>query len=76
MYDEDTGKAIIYAAPPLMLNNNILLAFSNGKILKINALSGTVNAKTNLGVDISNGLIAAQEKVIAVSDDADVIVFK
>ena len=33
-------------------------------------------AKTELELDISNGLIAAGQKVIAVSDDADVIVFE
>lgn len=74
--EDDKGGASVYAAPPLMLNGSLLLAFSNGKILKINASSGIVEAKTDLGIDISNGLIAAQERVIAVSDDADVIVFK
>lgn len=74
--EEDNGKTIVYASSPLMLNNNILLAFSNGKILRVNATTGAVSAKTNLDIDISNGLIAAQERVIAVSDDADVIVFK
>lgn len=73
--DDDSSKASIYAAPPLMLNGQILLAFSNGKVLKIDAATGTLKAKTDLDIDISNGLIAAQEKVIAVSDDADVIVF-
>lgn len=73
--DEDTSKASIYAAPPLMLNGQILLAFSNGKLLKIDAATGTLKAKTDLDIDISNGLIAVQEKVIAVSDDADVIVY-
>lgn len=73
--DEDEDKHI-YAAAPLMLNGNILLAFSNGVVLRVNASQGVVSAKTNLGVDISNGLIAAAERVIAVSDDADVIVFK
>lgn len=73
--DDDNSKAV-YSAAPLMLNGNILLAFSNGKVLKIDALSGVVGAKTDLGVDISNGLIAVQERVIAVSDDADIIVFK
>lgn len=69
-------KAAVYAAPPLMLNGNILLAFSNGKILKIDAANGIVSAKTELELDISNGLIAVQQKVVAVSDDADVIVFE
>lgn len=73
--DEDE-KAAVYAAPPLMLNGNILLAFSNGKILKIDAANGIVSAKTELELDISNGLIAVQQKVVAVSDDADVIVFE
>lgn len=73
--DEDDDKHI-YAAAPLMINGNILLAFSNGKVLKINAAQGVVSAKTNLGIDISNGLIAATERVIAVSDDADVVIFK
>lgn len=76
LQDEDTEDASIYAAPPLMLNGEILLAFSNGKVIKIDATNGSLNAKTDLEIDISNGLIAAQEKVIAVSDDADVIVFK
>jgi len=76
LIDEDDDNASIYAAPPLMLNGQILLAFSNGKVLKINATDGKLKAKTDLGIDISNGLIAAQEKVIAVSDYADVIVFK
>lgn len=74
--DSEDTKAEVYAAPPLMLNGNILLAFSNGKILKIDASRGAVVAKTNLELDISNGLIAAQQKVIAVSDDADVIIFE
>ena len=52
------------------------LAFSNGKIIKIDAIDGRVKARTDLGVDISNGLIAVKEHVIAVSDKADVIVFK
>ena len=73
--DADT-KAAIYTAPPLMLNGHILLAFSNGKILKVDATNGLVVAKTELELDISNGLIAAEQKVIAVSDDADVIVFE
>lgn len=77
LYDKDyNGKTIIYAAQPLMLNGHIFLAFSNGKILKIDALSGTVQAKKNLKMDISNGLIAVKEHVVAVSDDADIIVFK
>lgn len=74
--DEEEAEAAVYAAPPLMLNGEILLAFSNGKVLKIDARQGVVTAKTELGIDISNGLIAAQQKVIAVSDDADVIVFE
>lgn len=74
--DEKDSDVLVYAAPPLMLNGQILLAFSNGSVIKIDASTGTLRAKTNLGIDISNGLIAAQEKVIAVSDDADVIVFK
>lgn len=74
--EDDESDGSVYAAPPLMLNGNIMLAFSNGKILKINAINGKVVAKTDVEIDISNGLIAAQEHVIAVSDDADVIVFK
>lgn len=76
LVDEDGNTASVYAAPPLMLNGQIFVAFSNGKVLKIDAVSGTLKAKIDLGIDISNGLIAAQEKVIAVSDNADVIVFK
>ena len=76
LQNEDNGKISVYAAPPLMLNGQILLAFSNGSVIKIDAATGMLHAKTDLGIDISNGLIAAQEKVIAVSDDADVIVFK
>ncbi len=76
LYEDEDNSSVIYAAPPLMLSNNLLLAFSNGKVLKINSADGKVIAKTDLGIDISNGLIAAQEKVIAVSDDADLIVFK
>lgn len=72
----DDISAEVYAGAPLMLNGEILLAFSNGKILKINATDGRIVAKTDIGVDISNGLIATQKKVIAVTDDADVIVFK
>ena len=74
--DEEEAEAAVYAAPPLMLNGEILLAFSNGKVLKIDARQGVVTAKTELGIDISNGLIAAQQKVIAVSDDAEVSVFE
>lgn len=74
--DEKDTDATVYAAPPLMLNGQILLAFSNGKILKIDAKQGVVTAKTDLGIDISNGLIAAQQKVVAVTDNADVIIFQ
>ncbi len=77
IYDEDdNNKVVVYAASPLMLNNDLLLAFSNGKVLKIRASDGTVAAKTDLGIDISNGLIAVKEHVLAVSDEADIIVFK
>ena len=74
--EDDDIDASIYAGSPLMLNSDILLAFSNGKILKINAADGKIVAKTDIGVDISNGLIASQKRVIAVTDDADLIVFK
>ncbi len=65
----------VYASQPIMINNNILLAFSNGKIFKINATNGSVVAKTDLDVNISNGIIAVEQRVVAVSDDADIIVF-
>jgi len=74
--DEDNDDSLIYAAQPLLLNGDILIAFSNGKVLKIAAASGSLKAKTDLGISLSNGLIAAQERVIAVSDKADLIVFK
>jgi hypothetical protein len=45
-------------------------------MFKINASKGKVIAKTDLEIDISNGVIIAKEKVIAVSDEADVIVFE
>lgn len=73
---EDYDEGEVYASSPLMLNGQILLAFSNGKVLKFDAQKGNLRAKTDLGVDISNGLIAVNEKVIAVTDNADVIVFK
>lgn len=72
--DQDGGE--IYAAPPLMINSQILLAFSNGKVFKFDAHKGSLIAKTDLGIDISNGLIAVNEMVITVTDSADVIVFK
>jgi outer membrane protein assembly factor BamB len=72
--DQDDGE--IYAAPPLMINSQILLAFSNGKVFKFDAHKGSLIAKTDLGIDISNGLIAVNEMVITVTDSADVIVFK
>ncbi len=74
--DEENRNVIVYAASPLMLNSQVLLAFSDGKVLKIDAMTGKLRSKINLGIDISNGLIATQEKIIAVSDDADLIVFK
>ena len=61
-----------YAAHPIMIDGNILLAFSNGKVFKINALKGKVVAKTNLNMDISNGLIVVNKNVIAISDDAEI----
>ncbi len=69
-------NAEVYASQPIMINDSILLAFSNGKIFRINARNGNVVAKTDLDIDISNGVIAVQQKVIAVSDDAEVIVFE
>ncbi len=72
----DSDNTTINTTAPLMINGDVLLAFSNGMILKIDATTGAVRAKTNLEIDISNGLIAVQERIIAVSDDADVIVFK
>ena len=74
-FDEEERNANVYAGAPIMINSSILLAFSNGKILKIDASSGLVKAKTNLGMDISNGIIAVKESVVAVSDKAEVIVF-
>ena len=73
---EDEIDGEVYASQPIMINGNILLAFSNGKMFKINASKGKVIAKSDLEIDISNGVIIAKEKVIAVSDEADVIVFE
>ena len=73
---EDEADGEIYASQPVMVDGNIILAFSNGLIFRINAKEGKVVAKTNLGVDISNGSIVVQKRVIAISDDADVIVFE
>ncbi len=74
--NKEDMNATVYAVSPLMLNGQILLAFSNGRILKIDAEKGVVTAKTSLDIDISNGLIAAQQKVVAVTNKADVIVFQ
>lgn len=73
---DDNDKSLVYAASPLMINNNILLAFSNGKVLRIDAVKGAVIAKKDLEIDISNGLIVADEHIVAISDNADLIVFK
>ena len=73
---DDTTNGEIYASQPMIINSNILLAFSNGRIFRINSKDGTLLAKTNLNTDISNGLIAVNGRVIAVSDDADIIVFE
>ena len=66
----------VYASAPLMLNDQIFLAFSNGKVLKFDAYKGSLKAKTDLGIDISNGLIAVNGTIIAITDSADAIVFK
>ena len=76
LLEENQDDGEIYAAPPLMLNGQIFLAFSNGKVLKFDAQQGDLKAKTDLGIDISNGLIAVNGMVVAVTDSADVIVFK
>ncbi|MBQ8750443.1 MAG: PQQ-binding-like beta-propeller repeat protein [Alphaproteobacteria bacterium] len=73
--DEDI-KGEVYASQPVMINNNLFLAFSNGLVFKINAKDGQLMAKTNLGVDISNGLVVVNGRVIAISDNADIIVFE
>jgi outer membrane protein assembly factor BamB len=69
-------KGEIYSSQPVMINGDILLAFSNGQVFKINAYKGNLVAKMDLGVDISNGLIVAKGNVVGISDDADVIVFE
>jgi outer membrane protein assembly factor BamB len=72
----EDAEGEVYASQPIMINGNIMLAFSNGLIFRIDARNGLIVAKTNLSTDISNGIIVAQKKVIAISDDADVIVFE
>ena len=69
-YEDQDGET--YAANPIMIDGNILLAFSNGKVFKISASKGKVIAKTNLKMDISNGLIVVNKHVVAISDDADI----
>ena len=76
LYDDEELDGEVYASQPIMINGDILLAFSNGKIFRVNAMKGVLTAKIDLDIDISNGLIIANDKVIAVSDRADVIVFK
>lgn len=68
--EEQDGE--VYAADPIMIDGNILLAFSNGKVFKINASKGKVAAKTDLNMDISNGLIVVNKHVITISDNADI----
>lgn len=72
----EDAEGEVYASQPIMINGNIMLAFSNGLIFRIDARNGLIVAKTNLSTDISNGIIAAQKKVIAISDEAAVIVFE
>ena len=76
LYDNEKLNGEVYASHPIMVNGDILLTFSNGKIFKINALKGILTAKIDLDTDISNGLIIANDKIIAASDNANVIVFQ
>ncbi len=76
LYDDEKLNGEVYASQPIMINGDILLTFSNGKTFKINAQKGILTAKIDLDMDISNGLIVANDKVIVASDNADVMVFQ
>ena len=75
VYDEEENGEV-FAHQPLMIDENILLAFSNGKVFKINASKGIITAKTVLDTKIGSNLVVANKKVIAVSNEADVTVLK
>ena len=76
LYNDEVLSAEIYASQPIMVNGDILLSFSNGKVFKIDASKGIIKSKINLDLGLSNGLLVAEDKIISVTDDADIIVYK
>ena len=75
IFEEEIDGEIV-ANQPIMLEGNILLTFSNGKVFRINASRGNIVAKTQLDIEQGFRIIVVNEKVVLVSGDAELIVLK
>lgn len=64
------------ALNPLLLNDKILVAFSNGKILLIDALSGGIIKESSLETEIYAAPIAVNKKLVFITAGSEVIVYE
>lgn len=70
---ENTG---LFALRPLLINNYILVAVSDGKIFKIDAASGEISDTFELREELSVSPIAVDGSVIFTTSNAKLIVYK
>ena len=63
------------AFDPILLNNQIILTFSNGEIIKVNPYTGKVIGKQSLASIIDTSPIVIEDKFIILSN-ADLIIYK
>ncbi|MBR6663327.1 MAG: hypothetical protein IKL33_00710, partial [Alphaproteobacteria bacterium] len=75
IYDEEENGEV-FAHQPIMIDGNILLAFSNGRVFKIKASKGLITAKTHLDTGIGSNLVVAKNRVVAISNEADITILK
>ena len=69
-------KRSLYLSGPVLINSELMLTSSNGKVLTFDALTGAPKNELNLHEDLPFGPVAAQKTIIFTTSDADLIAFK
>lgn len=69
-------KRSLYLSGPVLINSELLLTSSNGKVLTFNPKNGEQKHEINLHEDLPFGPVVAQKTIIFTTNDADLIAFK
>ncbi len=69
-------KRGLYLSGPVLINSELMITSSDGKVFTFDSKSGKQKTTLNLNEDLPFGPVVAQKKVIFTTSDAELIVFE